>query len=226
MKYPILLFDLDDTILDTKTNAEKALKKMSSIVDFPFNQQQLLYWHQLNDKLWEKFEKKELTRDELLILRFKLYFDHFNKKVDAKKFNQTYLRLLKEEITLIPSAKEVISNLSQTRRIFAVSNGTKEKQFSQLSQAHLIDNFEKLFLSEDIGYQKPDPNFFKVVLDDLDVDKSETLVIGDSLTADISGANLSNIDSVWFNPTENNNKTDFKPTFEIKNLPQLEKILN
>ncbi|WP_334332865.1 YjjG family noncanonical pyrimidine nucleotidase [Companilactobacillus sp. HBUAS59544] len=226
MKYPILLFDLDNTILDTKANAEKALHKMSPLIDFPFDPEQIKYWHVLNDQLWEEFEQKKLTRSDLLVKRFKLYFEHFNRKVDGEKFNQTYLNLFKMQDVLMPHAQNALEKLSHNHRIFAVSNGTKDKQYNQLTQSHLMQYFEKLYLSEDIGYQKPDPTFFKYVVDDLNWSKSQMLVIGDSLTADISGANKADLDSVWFNPKKVNNDTNFRPTFEISDLNQLVTLID
>lgn len=221
MKYPILLFDLDNTILDTKANAEKALHKLSKQIDFPFTDNQIAYWHELNDGLWEKLERKEITRDDLLNSRFTLYFDHFGKKVDGTKINTTYLKLFKLENILIPHAKSVLDTLHQTHHIFAVSNGTKEKQYSQLTCSNLLTDFDDLFLSEDLGYQKPDPNFFKTVIDKIGIAQQKMLVIGDSLTADISGASAAHLDSVWFNPKEITNKTTFKATYEINDLEQL-----
>lgn len=221
MKYPILLLDLDNTILDTKTNAEKALQQMSKSIDFPFNNEQIQYWHLLNDKLWEKFERDEITRPKLLTSRFELYFEHYNRQVNVDEYNKTYLKLFKSQDTLIPHAKETLQKLKQDHHLFAISNGTKEKQYNQLTQAHLINFFDKLYLSEDIGFQKPDPAFFEFVIGDLKKSKSEMLVIGDSLTADISGANAAKIDNVWFDPQKNNNPTNFKPTYEINDLRQL-----
>lgn len=226
MKYPILLFDLDNTILDTKANAEKALHKLSKQIDFPFTDDQIAYWHELNDGLWEKLERKEINRDDLLNSRFTLYFDHFGKKVNGIKINATYLELFKLENILMPHAKSVLDTLHQTHRIFAVSNGTKEKQYSQLTRSNLLTDFDDLYLSEDLGYQKPDPNFFKIVIDKIGVDQQKMLVIGDSLTADISGANAAHLDSVWFNPKEITNETTFKETYEINDLEQLIKITN
>lgn len=224
MKYPILLFDLDNTILDTKANAEKALHKLSKQVDFPFNDQQIAYWHELNDGLWKKLERGQLGREDLLNSRFRLYFEHFGKNIDGAKINNSYLKLFKLENILMPNAKSVLDTLSQSHRIFAVSNGTKEKQYSQLKRADLLSDFEDLYLSEDLGYQKPDPNFFKVVFDKLKTDQDQMLVIGDSLTADIAGANAANLDSVWFNPQEVVNHTTTKATYEINDLQQLLKL--
>lgn len=85
----------------------------------------------------------------------------------------------------------------------------------------MLTDFDDLFLSEDLGYQKPDPNFFKIVIDKIGVAQQKMLVIGDSLTADISGANATHLDSVWFNPKEITNKTTFKATYEINDLEQL-----
>lgn len=80
MSYQFILFDLDDTILDTKTNAQNALRKMSDMTNFPFDDDQIQYWHKINDYLWKQLEKKQISHQDLMDNRFQRYFNHYDKK--------------------------------------------------------------------------------------------------------------------------------------------------
>lgn len=225
MKYPVLLFDLDSTLLDTEKNAENALRKMKIAKTFPFNREQLNYWHSYNNHLWRQFEDNEITRDQLFAQRFKNYFLHYGITIDPDAFQDEYIKLFADEHALIPHAKELLSELTD-HRLFVISNGTKQKQYSQMSYSKIDTYFDKVILAEDLGYKKPDPMFFKKAEAEVpDANKSDMLVIGDSLTADIAGANAVDLDSVWFNPKHSKNKTDIKPTFEVDDLLSIKNIL-
>ncbi|MCH4009747.1 YjjG family noncanonical pyrimidine nucleotidase [Companilactobacillus sp.] len=227
MKYPIILFDLDSTLLDTEKNAEKALHEMSIASSFAFDDSQIAYWHVLNNNLWQQFEDKQITRQELLDQRFARYFEHFGIDVDTSDFQDEYIQLFANEHELIPHAKELLADLDSDHRMFVISNGTKFKQHAQISGAGIGDYFEKVILSEDIGFQKPDIRFFEEMEKQIpNANRSDMLIVGDSLTADIAGAVEANIDSVWFNPQNSQNKTNFEPTYEVDNLLKIESILN
>lgn len=226
MKYPVVLFDLDSTLLDTELNAEKALRKMSVSSIFPFNNDQMAYWHVLNNGLWQQFETGEITKEQLFDQRFKHYFHHFQLDVDTSDFHDEYVHLFANEHELMPNAKKLLDTLAENRRLFVVSNGTKFKQYTQIKGAGLSSYFEKVILSEDIGYQKPDKHFFIGMKERIpNADWSDMLIVGDSLTADIAGANSVNIDSIWYNPQHATNNTSFVPTFEVKDLLAVTDVL-
>lgn len=221
MNYKYILIDLDDTILDTRANTHNALKEMSKYVDFPFNDEQIQYWYQMNDYLWKQLEEKQISRQELMDSRFPNLFSHFNKQIDTTNINQQYFDVLNQQHELMPGAKEILQELNKTYRLFAASNGTGDKQYSQTAGAKIDQYFEKIFLSEDIGFDKPDKKFFEAIENELQAKPEDFLMIGDSLSSDIAGANYSNIDSLWYNKNEINNKTDFKPTYEVTKLADI-----
>ncbi|WP_125710211.1 YjjG family noncanonical pyrimidine nucleotidase [Companilactobacillus zhongbaensis] len=226
MKYPIILFDLDSTILDTNKNAENALHKMDIAKSFAFDNHEIAYWHELNNHLWQLFEKGEISRDALLDQRFKKYFEHFNVDVDTSSFQEEYIHLFASEHELLPNARKTLSDLSRDRKLYVISNGTKFKQHAQIEGADIGQYFDDIFLSEDLGYKKPDPMFFKKMDDQLgNVPNDEMLVVGDSLTADIAGANAVDIDSVWYNPSRSKNSSVYKPTYQVDDLIKIEPLL-
>lgn len=225
MNYPILFFDLDETLFDTKKNSKEALRKITVIPGFPFTDEQVMYWNRLSDKLWEQFSDEKITRTELLNIRFEKFFDHYGVKVDGVICEQEFEKHLVNEGNLLPHAKELLMKLS-SRRVFAVTNGSKYKQLPQLNKAGLTPYFEGLLMAEDIGYRKPDPKFFQTIMQKIGIDsKDKILMIGDSLTADIKGARQFGIDSVWYNPQKLSNTTNIKPSYEIEDLISVLEII-
>ncbi|KRK90570.1 YjjG family noncanonical pyrimidine nucleotidase [Companilactobacillus futsaii] len=225
MNYKYILIDLDDTILDTRANTRNALKEMSEFVDFPFNDEQIQYWYQMNDYLWKQLEEKQISRQELMNSRFPNLFRHFNKKIDTTNINQQYFAVLNQQHELMPGAKKTLQELNKTYRLFAASNGTSDKQYSQTAGAKIDQYFEKIFLSENIGFDKPDKKFFESIESELQAPPKDFLMIGDSLSSDIAGANDSDIDSLWYNKNKKVNQSHVKPIFEVTSLPEIINIL-
>lgn len=225
MTYSVLLFDLDQTILDTDTNAENALKNLELPFDFQFTDQRVLHWHHLQQQMWADLELGKLTRQELVDTRFQRYFEDFGIEVDSLALEQQFQRTFFAEHALMPHAKEVLQQLQANHQLMVISNGTRAKQERILKDSGIDIFFDQVFLAEDIGYSKPDPKFFMAVDSALPkYDRADMLVIGDSLTADIKGAVDSNIDSIWFNP-HHLQTTNNQATFEIDDLAKIPDIL-
>ncbi|WP_318766548.1 HAD family hydrolase [Lactiplantibacillus carotarum] len=99
MSYQLLLFDLDQTLFDTNTNAQNALRKMDFPFNFAFDAVQINYWHQLQAAMWADLEQKKLSREELINTRFTKYFAHYGIQVDGRvcerQFQQRFLRSIR-----------------------------------------------------------------------------------------------------------------------------------
>lgn len=224
MKYSVLLFDLDQTILDTDTNAERALKNLQLPFEFDFTNERVLHWHHTQQKMWADLELGKLTRQQLVDTRFQTYFDDYDIEVDSLALETQFERTFFAEHELMPHAKDLLRQLHGNYKLAVVSNGTRAKQERILNDARIASLFDEIFLAEDLGYSKPDPRFFEKVSQKLvPYEKSDMLVIGDSLTADIQGAIDSKIDNVWFNPKHL--KTIMSPTYEVSDLQDIANIL-
>lgn len=224
MKYSVLLFDLDQTILDTDTNAERALKNLKLPFEFNFTNDRVLHWHHTQQRMWVDLELGKLTRQQLVDTRFQTYFNKYDIEVDSLALEAQFERTFFAEHELMPHAKELLQTVHGNYKTVVISNGTRAKQEKILHDAKIAPLFDEIFLAEDLGYSKPDPQFFEKVVNGLNpFKKSDMLVIGDSLTADIQGAIGSNIDSVWFNP--HHAKTTMSPTYEVSDLQDIANIL-
>ena len=184
-------------------------------------------YSKINTKYWKKLERNELTKPEVLIGRFREFFEIIGADVSvAEEFNKDYQVTLGDHIEFVDNAKEMLLSQKGKYILVAVTNGTKVAQDKKLRLSGLDKIFDEIFISEDVGYEKPNIEYFDHVFKKLGItDKSEVLIIGDSLTSDIKGGYLSGIDTCWFNPNHNPNMTDIPVTYEIDHLSKLKEFV-
>lgn len=225
--YKTLLFDLDDTLLDFAAAEDAALTNLFKELQIPLTEDMKETYKMFNQGLWRAHEKGEIGRDELVNTRFSIFFEHYGKNVDGAEYEKKYRNYLKEGAQLIEGALEVVERLSQQFDLYIVTNGVKITQQNRLKRSGLLPYFQHVFVSEEVGFQKPRIEFFNYVFSYIGItDLDSTIIIGDSLSSDIKGANVAGIDSCWFNPVEKENATDSVPTYQIKRITELYEILN
>ena len=157
--------------------------------------------------------------------RFKETMEYFGKNIDYEKWEKEYRENLGKGYDMIPDAMEVCLNLQKSHRLFIITNGIRETQLVRLKNAGLLPLFEKVIDSQSVGYQKPSPEFFDYVKENIDnFDIASTLIIGDSLATDIKGGNAAGIDTCWFNPKKADLRGDSRPTYTIHSLKELYEI--
>lgn len=224
MAYQKIIFDLDNTILDFNDTEDKALKKIIEDYKLPYTKETVETYKEINHSLWRKLEQGIITREALFSSRFALFLEEFGIQVDGKKVDDYFSQNLGEGYKMMEHAHELLTLLKNNGyQLYAGTNGVSETQWKRLAGADLIPFFEEVFISEEIGVEKPDPQFFDHIFEKLNTDnRNEFLMIGDSLTSDIQGANNAGIDSVWFNfsgKPVNANRID--STYTITNLLEL-----
>lgn len=226
-KYKVLLFDLDDTILDFKKAEKTAISNLMEYYGIEVNDENINLYHNINKRYWKDLELGLVEREELLLLRFIDFFSKFNKTIDfdyAKSVNDKYFYELSSVVFLIPNSKEVLNNLKDKYKLYLITNGVKRVQDRRLALiSDIRDLFEARFISEEIGYTKPDSGFAKYVLNEIKYKKEECLIIGDSLSSDIQLGINSGIDTCWYNPLKK--ERDRACTYEISNILDLLDIL-
>ena len=182
----------------------------------------------INRKYWERLEKGEITKQETLEGRFREFFASEGLPVEkAEAFNAEYQERLGDVAIYCPHGREVIDYLQQQGiRQYAVTNGTQTAQRRKLANSGLDQIFVRAFISDEIGYEKPDVRFFEPVLQVLkDCRKEEILLIGDSLTSDIKGANNAGLACCWYNPKKTINDKGVRIDHEIQDLLEIEQIV-
>jgi len=218
--YDVFLFDADGTLFDYDKAEEHALKAMFDRCGFVYSENIRQVYRDINEKAWKDYENGIVTKTELQSVRFERLFDAMGVRRDAMEFNLQYLYELGKGSYLIDGAYEICSEIvSKGKKIYIVTNGIITTQESRIKHSLIKDYVTDFFVSEFVGYQKPQIEYFDYVFSHIQkVEKDKILIIGDSLSADIAGGNNAGIDSCWYNASGAANNTEIIPTYEIKSL--------
>lgn len=219
--YEALLFDLDDTLLDFKAAEAYAFKQLMSELKIRYSEQLFAQYDEINQRLWRQLEQQEITKQYLLNNRFGRFFKELGyEDLDSIAADKRLRELLADNAILMPNAKSTLATLKERGcKLYTASNGVYETQMRRMKAAGILDFFDGHFISESVGYEKPNAKFFDYILKDLKVNPWDLLMIGDGLNSDIKGANNSGIDCVFYNPKRV--KVTEETTFTIKDLNEL-----
>ncbi len=226
--YKYLLWDIDGTVLNFLASEAYAIRFLFKKYNIgECSDQMLKQYSAINAKYWQMLERGELTKQEILIGRFREFFGEISADITiAEDFNRDYQITLGDHIEFVDKAKEILLAQKGKYTIAAVTNGTKVAQEKKLRLSGLDRVFDAIFISENVGAEKPNKEYFDYVFENLGVtDKSEVLIIGDSLTSDMKGGLIAGIDTCWFNPMHKPNTLDIDVTYEIDDLGKIEEIV-
>lgn len=219
-----LFLDLDDTILDFQKAERLALAKTLESFGLPPTDTVLARYHEINREHWERLERKELTRQQVLVGRFAALFAEMCLSAQAEQVARAYEENLSQGHYFLPGAEEALKSLSKKYKLYLASNGTARVQAGRLKSAGIIPYFQEIFVSEEMGYNKPDPAYFDACFARIPgFRKDRAMMVGDSLTSDILGGIQAGIATCWVNP---HHKTgSIRPDYEIESIVQLEALL-
>ena len=228
MKYKFLLFDLEHTLLDFDAAEDIALSQLlkeEGVVDIQAYKD---YYVPMNKALWKDLEQKKITKAELINTRFAKLFAHFGIEKDGAYLAERYQFFLSKQGQTFPGVEELLRKLiSQGYELYTATNGITYIQTGRLEQSGIVPYFKEIFISEQLHTQKPDAEFYEKIGARIpNFDKNQTLMIGDSLSADIQGGNNAGIDTIWYNPHHLENKTQAQPTYEVDSYQALLEILD
>lgn len=226
--YKYLLWDIDGTVLNFLASEAYAIRFLFKKYGLgECSDEMLKMYSGINAEYWKKLERNELTKAEILVERFNEFFSIIG--VDtavAAKFNEEYQVTLGDYVEFIDKAEEILLYQKGKRVLAAVTNGTKVAQEKKLRVSGLDKVFDKIFISEDVGAEKPNKEYFDYVFEKLGItDKKEVLMIGDSLIGDMTGGYNAGIDTCWYNPSHKPNTSGVPITYEIDNLGEIMEIV-
>ncbi len=221
-----IFFDLDDTILDFHKAEAVAVSKTLLEQGVEPTEQTVARYSEINASMWKRLEKGEMTREEILVKRFEQLFSELGVDVDAFDTRMKYEKNLSQGHFFVDGAFELLENLSKNYELYLVSNGTFVVQEGRLNSSKIKKFFKDIFISEKLGFVKPQKEFFDAVFSKIQsFDKQTAIIIGDSLSSDIKGGNNAGIKTCWFNPKHIQNQTNANVDFEIHSLNEIYKIL-
>ena len=235
MKYKDLFIDFDDTLYDTYGNAVIALQETFEAFALGqyFDDPQTFYdaYWAANIDLWTRYSRGEITRDFLIVERFRRPLSVGN-GIDITeeyclKMSDKFLDFCASKSGVVEGAHELMDYLRQKGyRMHMCSNGFHEVQYKKLASCGLHDYFDTIILSEDAGVNKPSPLYFDYALKTSGASRETTLMIGDNLQTDIQGALSAGIEALLFNRWKVNlDESTIIPTFVTNTLSDIKKIL-
>ena len=220
-----LLIDLDDTILDFQKAEEIALEKTLSHFGITPDPETCALYSRINRAYWQALERGEMTRSQVAVGRFAELFSKVGVSGDAAECNRYYWEQLSVGHEFLPGAEEALRSLASKYKLYMASNGTKSVQQPRLKSAGIEKYFKDIFISEDLGADKPAKAFFDRAFARIPgFDPKKAMIVGDSLTSDIQGGINAGIATCWVN-SQHKQPGMIKPDHEIPSLSRLAALL-
>jgi len=221
-----ILIDIDNTLLDFGKSAKKAIEIMFQNEGLVFNEHVFDTFNTINDGLWIKIEKKEITKPQLYDMRWKMIFNELGIDRDSQKAETSFRSILSGIAEPVDNAYSLLDYLHKKYKLYAATNSSFDHQIKRLTSSNMIDYFEELFVSERVGAPKPAKEFFDYCLSSIEnITPNEAVLIGDSLTADIQGGFEYGLRTVWFNPNGQKIPEYPKPDHTVTSLLEIKNIL-
>ena len=221
-----VLFDLDDTLLDFKRAEAEAIRHTLKEIGIEPTDETVALYSRINRSCWAKLETGEYTREEVLHNRFDMLFEALGMEGDSHATQKLYEYRLSLGAYYIDGAEEMLKTIHGKYRLYLATNGIVNVQTRRLQDSGIGRFFEDTFISEKIGFNKPDKRFFEYAFSRIDGFRhDETVMVGDLLTSDIKGGINAGIRTIYFNPRKNQNNTDITPDYDIANYGELIKLL-
>lgn len=216
-QYKFLLIDIDDTLLDFHKAETQAFEKLVVSCGMEYTAQLQKEYSEYNKQLWEKLERGEISREALLCHRFYNFFIRYGLQVQGEEVDERYRQYLSQGKQVFPGVEDVLKQLFNTHTLYIVTNGIGKTQRARLKNNQLESYFDHLFISEEVGANKPSKSFFDEVLrHNTNMKKEEMLIIGDSFSADIIGGIQAGIDTCWIAPLEKEIPGKIAPTYRVE----------
>ena len=221
-----IFLDLDDTIFDFKAAERLAITKTLSEFGFVATEETIARYSEINRLQWERLERGEASREEILSKRFDILFSELGLSARGCEVKAVYEKNLSGCAPIIPGAIELLEALFTKYDLYLASNGTAKVQDGRLAISGIGKYFKNIFISERVGYNKPRREFFEECIKEIpDFSFSEAIIVGDSITSDIRGGKNAGILTCLYNPKGKAFEKEDAPDYEIRKLSELPTLL-
>lgn len=225
--YSILLFDADNTLFNFDAGNRRAFSEVCRICHLPDTDELFHAYEAVNAEMWSAFDRGECTKDFLVVERFRLFLERAGLQADPVQCNKIHLSTLATNTVLLPHALEVCRTLAQTHSLYIVTNAVAAVQKARLAASDLRPYITDAFISEDAGASKPSVSYFDYVFSHIPgITRENCLLIGDSPSSDLQGANNYGIPCCWYNPRGLARPDGMRIDYEIRDLPELLPIVD
>ena len=226
MRYQWLLFDADNTLFDFNQAKNIALTAALARWDISATPHHFQCFELINSRIWQAFERGEITAAALRVQRFVEFMQDIGLSGDARPFSELFLATLGQQAILLDGAEQVIARLQPHYRLMLITNGLQDVQRSRWAACSLRPYFADIVISDEVGVAKPDPRIYDIAFARMGMpERSQVLMIGDSLSSDMQGGITYGLDTCWLN-LHGTPRPDHLPIrYEIRHLRQLVPLL-
>lgn len=202
MKKRILLLDADMTLFNFEMAERRAIAQVCTQCGIEPTHERLAAYHEINDALWKQLERGEVTQAQLRILRFERFLKLVGSEVPAQRMAELFVGALSEGCYLFPQALSLMQALRKRGcRVALFTNGIPEVQHRRIELSGLSRYVERVIVSGEVGYSKPDARLAIAALELMRCDNpAEAAIVGDSLSSDMLCARNAQLDGIWYNP--------------------------
>lgn len=219
-----ILWDVDGTLLDFRAAEEAAIRAL--FAEFGLGactDAMIARYSAINADFWRRLERNELTKPQILIGRFEQFFGEYG--IDtrlAPPFNDRYQLKLGDTIVYRDDSLDIVKSLKGRVKQYVVSNGTVIAQTKKLRRSKLGEWMDGIFLSEELGVEKPNIGFFEKVFAVIrPADLNGVMIVGDSLTSDMQGGIDAGIRTCWYDPDRTPLPENSRIDYVISDLHEL-----
>lgn len=225
--YRCVLFDLDDTLWDHRTNATETLTDLFDrfrIVDYDITLRFFLEtFHRVNLDLWDRYDRGLIDQSVIRHDRFTLVFNAcgIDDSSRVPEFTANFLRELPMKKNLLPRALHVLEYLKPRYTMSIVTNGFEEVQSKKIQSAGIGHYFAHVITSQRAGNKKPSAEIFRFALQHSGHSAGDAVMIGDNLLTDIAGARAAGLDAIHYNPQGTSRASNV-----VREIRQLDELLH
>ena len=222
--YDIVLLDADMTIWDFEASERFALQDVVDRLQVTMTAEIAAYYHKINSALWHAFDLKQITREELTVRRFRELMEYVGRPnaEDPAELNAYYQERLGSYSIMLPGAEEMCRHLAQHCTLYILTNGLHVAQVGRFEKSPIRHYIKEMFISQDMGCQKPDWEYFDKVFAMIGLeDKRRAVMVGDSLTSDIQGGINAGVDTIWYNPKGKPHNPNIMPTYTAATMDEI-----
>ena len=221
-----VLVDIDNTLLDFHKCSDESMCLAAEDFGISFPENYFEIFTEINNGLWTKIEKGELTRQGLFKIRWNLVFEAMGIDADGPVFEECFRDYIKKSAIPVEGAIELLQYLSNKYSVYVASNSSYEQQKARLGKAGMLPYVKEIFTSEEIGFAKPSKEFFEACKKELpDFENDEIMMIGDSINADIEGSKKFGFKTCWFNFAKKPDAVCDSADFIVEELSEIKNLL-
>ncbi len=221
--YSTLLLDADNTLLDFYAAEKHSIKAACERFSIPFSDEKAALYSGINNSLWKRHEKGEVTKSEIKLFRFAEFILAVGSDADPREMGAFYEATLATRADLLPGAAELCQKLKSRYSLYIVTNGLAAVQHKRLEASGLLPYLDGVFISEEYGSKKPERLFFDRIFEEIpEKDKDRICIVGDSMSSDILGGINAGIDTCFFAPASA--EEPYPPTYRAESFEEVLKI--